>query len=426
MASLNYNWEDKYIVNITGRRDGSTKFGPGHRWGNFGAVGVAWLFSEEKWFKEHISFISFAKLNGSYGTSGGDGITNYQYFSRYNAQSVVYQGKTSLLPSSPESPDLHWELSKKSAVGLTLEFLKGRIGLEGNYYKTINTDLIVQQPLSSITGFTQYPINTDATIENTGYEINLNTRNIVHKDFSWSSNFGITVPRNKLASFPGIASLQLNFNYEVGRSLGNTKLYQYAGVDPQTGYYFFTTAAGVTGQNLFTLNQTNDKIASVDTSPEFYGTLSNSFRYKNLNLDFTFTGRKRMGLNYLGQQLFTFGTYNQNSSVSTLSRWQNPGDITDVPKVSTNALYDILQQNNFRQSTGAYEMITYARLQNVNVSYNFSNAFLKKANISVLNVFIQGQNLFTISKYGDMDPESLSVTATPPLRVFTAGFNITL
>lgn len=425
-GSVNYNWDDKYIINLTDRLDGSTKFGPDHRFGNFGAIGGAWLFSEEKWFKENIKFISFAKLNVNYGITGGDGIPNYQYLPRYLAQTTAYQGKSPLTPSTPENPDLHWEQNKKTAVGLNFEFFNGRIGIEANYYKTKSTDLLVQQPLSSTTGFLQYPINTPAIIQNTGFEYTLNTRNIVHKNFSWSSNFTFSTPRNKLVAFPGIDNLPLNFDYVIGKSLNNHKVYNYAGVDPQTGNYFFTTRAGVTGQNLLTLNATTDKTASVDLTPKFYGSVSNTFTYKSFTLDFTFTGRRRTGLTLYGQQAYSFGLFNQNSSVDVLNRWQKPGDITDVPKVSTAALNDIFQQNNFRQSTGAYETITYARLQNLNFAYNFNSNFLKRAHISVLSVFLQGQNLLTISKYGNMDPESLSVTATPPLRVFTAGFNVTL
>lgn len=427
-GQVTYNWDGKYILHLTGRRDGSTKFGPGHRFGNFGSVGAAWIFSEEKWIKETLPFLSFGKIRGSYGLTGGDGIGDYKFIPRYNVVSGTntYQGNASFTPGTPENRNLHWETNKKADIQLLLEFFKGRIAVDGSYYKNHSSDLLVQYPLASVTGATQYPSNSPILIENTGYEFNLNTKNIDAKNFSWSTNFGLTLMKNVLVSFPTLSGLQLNFDYEVGKSTQGIRLYNYAGVDPQTGNYFFTNAAGTTGQNLFTLSQTADKVAFIDKAPKFYGMINNSFSYKSFSLDFSISVRRRNGLNYLGQQQATFGVFNTNTSVSVLRRWQKEGDITDVPKLTTDGLTALLQQNNFRQSTGAYELITYARLQNASLSYNFSPAVLRKIKVSGLSVYLRGENLLSVSKYGDMDPESLAVTATPPLRVFTAGLNLTL
>jgi TonB-linked SusC/RagA family outer membrane protein len=427
-GALNYNWADKYILSLNGRRDGSTKFGPGHRFGNFGSVAGVWIFSEENLLKENIPFLSLGKIRASYGLTGGDGISNYAYIPRYQVVSGTntYQGNASFTPLSPVNRDLHYETNKKTDVQVILEFFKGRISLDGSYYKSHASDQLVQYPLASITGAIQYPSNSDVLIENTGYEFSINTKNIDGKDFKWSTYVGLTKAKNVLKSFPTLSNLQLNFNYEVGKSTQGLKLYTYAGVDPETGNYFFTTAGGVTGQNLFAMNQTTDRINFIDLAPKFYGIVTNSFTYKALTLDFSVSFRKRNGLNYLGQQQSTFGLFNTNSSVSVLDRWQNKGDVTDVPKISTNGLNSLFQQNNFRQSTGAYELITYARLQNMSMAYNFSPNVVRKLRVTNLSLYLRGENLLSASKYGDMDPESLSVTATPPLRVFTFGLNLTL
>lgn len=427
-TTVNYNWNNKYILNLTGRRDGSTKFGPGNRFGNFWAVGATYIITEEKWIKENLPFLSFAKIRGSYGLAGGDGIPNYIFLPRYVVTSGPngYQGNASFSPTTPENRNLHWETKKTTDVQMLLEFLKGRISIDGTYYKGNASDLLVQFPLASMTGATQFPSNSDVLIQNTGYEIALITKNISGRNFKWSSNFSVTKDKNVLKYFPTLKGLLQAFDAEVGKSTQGVKVYKYSGVDPETGNYFFTNAAGVTAQHLFFTLTQNDKTEFIDKAPVFYGMVTNSLSYKSFSLDFSISVRRRNGLNYLGQQQFTFGQFNQNSSVSVLDRWQKPGDITDVPKVSTNGLNSLLQLNNFRQSTGAYELITYARLQNASLSYNFNPALLKKIRVNNLSVFLRGENLLSVSKYGDMDPESLAVTATPPLRVFTFGMNVTL
>jgi hypothetical protein len=134
---------------------------------------------------------------------------------------------------------------------------------------------------------------------------------------------------------------------------------------------------------------------------------------------------KRMAKNINGYQLNLPGSFNVNPTTTALKRWQNPGDITDQPKVS-QSFFGILSQNAFVSSTGAYSDVTYARINNVNINYEFSGQWLKKANIKRLGVYLQGQNLATFSKYKDLDPESLSANSTGPLRVFVVGFNISL
>jgi len=424
---LNYNWDNKYILNLNGRIDGSTKFSERYHDGTFGSIGAAWLVSEEPWFKDNLPFISFAKLNSGYGISGTDGIANYLFLDRYTAQSNTYQGKPVLITSGPSNPDLRWEQKTSFDLGLNLEFFKGRIGLLTSYFRNVSSDLLTLQPLASTTGNQNYLENTSGKIENKGYEFTLNTRNVQTKNFTWSTSFQISLYRNKLLAYPNADRIAANFSAVEGKSVNGIKLLNYVGVDPTAGYYFYKTPAGVVGQNTFALNPNNiaDRTEFVDLQPRYFGSISNSFSFKSFSLDFTFTGRKRMGLNFMGQQSFTPGFFNMNSGISALVRWQKEGDITNVPRATTNVLNNLFGQALFKQSTGAYEMITYARLQNLNLNYSMNPDKLKKAGISVLSVFLRGENLLTISKYGDMDPENLNVGATPQMRTFTAGFNVT-
>jgi len=428
---INYIWAQKYIVNLSGRYDGSTKFGPGKQFGTFGSVGLAWLFSEERWIKDHLRFLSFGKLRGSYGTTGGDGIGNYAYLSYYSVSNNGYQGGLRIASNGLANPYLQWETNKKREVGLELRFLKDRIQVEASYYNNRTSNQLVGMPLSIVTGFGTISQNSPALIQNTGFEGQLTTINVQNKDFSWKTMFNISVNRNKLLAYPGAtpgSTIRQNPNYILGKSLQNQKVYKYAGVDPATGLYFFTNAKGETGSFLpfFTAGLNNDdRTVSVDLQPRYYGGLQNTLTYKGFTLDFFFSFIKRIGRNYLGQQLIIPGGNSLVPTTEWLKRWQKPNDVAVLPRLSTG-LNAFIQQSNFTQSSGAYEDATYARLQNVYLSYSFQPSFLKKAKINGLTVYLKGQNLFTISRYKSLDPENLAAGSTGPLRVYTGGFTITL
>jgi TonB-linked SusC/RagA family outer membrane protein len=425
---LNYTWDQKYILNLNGRYDGSTRFGPGKQFGKFGSVGAAWLMSEEKWFKNSLPFISFAKLRASYGTVGGDNLANYSYLATY-VIGRPYQGQGTLTPRTLTNPDLQWQQKQEFETGFTLEFLNGRIGLESNFYLTRSSNQLTGRILSSVTGFSGIITNAPAIVQTSGLELQINTKNIQGKDFSWSTGFNIAIPHNKLLSYPGgAAALAMINSYKIGKPVTGAALYNYAGVDPQTGYYNFINREGVKGTFFPFLDPTElsfaDRTQFIDLAPKYYGSITNTFRYKNLSLGFTFIFTNQMGLNYLGSQIINAGLFDQNTITASLARWQKPGDVTNVPKVTEN-INGFLEQQNFTQSTGAYSDASYVRLQNLNINYNFTQGFLKKAHIASLHLFLRGENLLTISKYKDIDPETLSATALPPSRVFVTGFNLT-
>ncbi len=424
---INYTYDNKYILNLNGRRDGSTRFGPGKQYGNFGSVGGAWLFGDEKWFRNSIPFITFGKLRASYGTVGGDGIGDYQFLDTYTVNSSSYQGNQGLNPTKIANPYLQWESNKESEVGLTLQFLKDRITFDGDYYNRKTSNQLIPQPLSTVTGFSNITINSPAVIRTNGIEFNLSTQNIRAKNFTWNTTLNMSFPKTKLLSYPGIAQLT-NFNWQIGKPTTGILLYQYNGVDPQTGNYTFTNAAGQTGSFLFgqgtQLDQTKDRTVFENLAPKFYGGFENTFSYKGFSLSFMFYFVNEIGPNYLGSQTYAPGYAFQNTTTADLRRWQKPGDQTDVPKASQSIL-GLFAQSNFHLSTGAYSSATFARLTNANIAYTFSQNWLKKAGISRLQVYASGQNLLTISKYGGLDPENLNPSLMPPLRIFTGGLNIT-
>lgn len=426
-AIVNYNWDNKYILDLNGRRDGSTKFGANKQFGNFGSIGAAWLFGDEKGVKQALPFLSFGKIKGSYGIVGGDHIPNYQFLSTYSLAANSYQGTTGLVPTAIRNPNLQWETNKDAEVTVSLGFLKDRITVDGTYYSGRTSNQLITQPLSTVTGFGFYVVNSPALISTNGYEFLLNTQNIKSKKLTWNTTINLTIPHSKLVAYPGIASLS-NANYVIGQPVTGILLYKYNGVDPETGFYNFTNKAGVSGPFQViggpSLSTSTDKTEFVDLSPKYYGGITNTVSYKGLSLSFSFSVTNRMGKNFLGQQSFGPGFSNTNTSTASLQRWQNPGDIATVQKASAG-LTALFTQSNFTNSTGAYSNATYARLNNVNINYAIPLKLLSKAHISAMNIYLAGQNLLTISKYGDLDPENLGAGRMPPLRIFTGGLNFT-
>jgi len=419
---LKYVWDNKYILDVNARRDGSTNFGPGMRFGNFGSVAGAWIFSEESFAKDNIPFLSFGKIRVSTGVVGGDNLPPFQYLSTYSVIGGTYGSKTGLKTNSLADPTLNWERNKDSEVGLELGFLHDRIYAEADYYYNKASNQLVDQPLSSVTGFTGYYLNSDAIISTSGWEFNFKSTNIKNKNFSWTTNFNITIPSSKLLKDP--SHVNQNVNYVLGKPVTGILLYKYNGVNPATGNYSFTNAAGATADYSSGLSQA-DKTQFVNLAPKFYGGLQNSITYRQLSVDFSINFTDRMGQSFLGQTPFPFGLFGLNGSTAWLNRWQKPGDITDIPKL-TSGFGGISRQELFQQSTGAYTNATYARLQNVSIRYHFKSELLTKMHLKNLSVYLQGQNLLTVSKFGGLDPENLSAGVIPPLRIFTAGFNITL
>jgi len=427
---INYNWDNKYIIDLNGRRDGSSKFGINNQFGSFGSVGAAWIISEENWFRKRLPFISFAKLKGSYGTTGGDAIQDYLTLNTYSKASA-YQGSLGLAPTALANPYLQWEKALKKDIGLNLEFFKGRVSFEGDYYDTRVNNQLVQQFLSSVTGFCGITTNRDAVIHSYGFEFILATHQIAGKNFSWTTTINGTIPKSILVSYPGLQTAG-PVNFVIGKSTNGVRVYQYLGVNPQTGSYNFSNRNGVVsdGSSLNgagALDPNVDKTQFIDLNPKFFGGITNSFRYKNFTLDMLITITNRMGRNALTQEPYSPGIFiapGVNPTTTVLTRWQKPGDNTNVARFS-QAFSSYRSYITLRSSSGAYSNAAYGRLQNANLSYAFPANLVKKAGLSALKIYVQGQNLITVSKYGDFDPENLD-SGMPPLRTITGGITLTL
>jgi TonB-dependent starch-binding outer membrane protein SusC len=422
---LNYNWQDKYLVTLSGRRDGSSRFGPGKQFADFGAVGAAWIFSGEGFFKKHVSFLSFGKLRASYGTSGSDQIANYDFLNLYNTNSYPYQGIQTLSPASLFNPDLAWEVDKKLEGGLELGFLKDRISTTISVYRSRSGNQLISTPLSEVTGFGAIPANLPALVQNSGLELVFNTTNIRSKNFRWTSSMNLTVPRNKLLAYPNFINSSYANTLVIGQPLTIQKVYHLLGVNDTTGVYQFATAKGSPTYNP-TPNVDNTSL--VNTNPKFYGGFQNRIEYKGISLDFHFQFVKQTGSNFIkyNDSYSTPGVF-QNQPSYVLNRWQKPGDIKPYEQFSQNysgAAYNATQY--VVNSDFAYSDASFIRLRNLALSYTLSPNWVHRAHLQDVRIKIQGENLLTITKYRGNDPESQNYFGLPPIRVLTAGIQVNL
>jgi hypothetical protein len=415
---LSYNWQEKYLLNLTARRDGSSRFGSDRQFGSFGATGVGWIFSKERFIENNFSFLSFGKLRASYGTTGNDQIPDYQYLSTYSSISNTYQGYTGLFPTQLTNPYFAWELVKKIEGGLELGFFKDRILASASYYRNRTGNQLVGFTLPFITGFPTIEYNLPAVVQNTGLELTLNTTNINTKSFSWTTAANLTVPGNKLIAFPNIENSGYNDRYVVGKSLFIQKLYHSTGVNPQTGLYSFSTknASGIP-------SSPQDLYPTKPITRKFYGGVDDQFSYKGFALDIFVQFVNQLGYNY--KKSFPLaGASGQNQPVAALNRWRLPGDVTNTQRFGT---FNGSSVNNYytfiTQSDGIVTSASFVRLKNLALSYQLPVAWKNKLHLQTTRIYLQCQNLLTITKYQGMDPETGGLNL-PPLRMITGGIQI--
>lgn len=422
---INYDWQDKYILDLTARRDGSSRFGSKNLFHNFGAVGGAWIFSKEGFMQKALPFISFGKLRASYGTTGNDQIGDYNFLNQYVSPTgvgVSYQGTTGLMPKGLSNPYLQWEETRKLQFGLDLGLLKDRILINANYFINRSSNQLLGYGLPIFTGFTTVAENFPATIQNSGWEFSLNTTNIKGKDFSWSSYFNLTLAQNKLVSFTNLATSSYASTYVIGQPITITRVYHFLGVDPATGVYQFADSHG---RPTSTPSASMDKTVIINNSPTFYGGFENNFRYKGFELDVLFQFVKQKGLNYFFGN--SPGIYDANQPVTVLDRWQKPGDVAPVQRYNSN--FSLLTQSaNMVSSDAGVSDASYIRLKNVSLSWQLPEKWEKKIHLQNCRIYALGQNLLTITKYPGMDPENKGAlnSVLPPLRVMTLGLQIGL
>jgi len=409
---FNYNWKQRYIINATARRDGSSRFGPSNQFANFGAVGLAWLFSNEPFLKDN-SWLSFGKIRTSYGTTGNDQIGDYQFLNTYTTSGVNYYGTVGLQPSRLYNADFGWETNKKLEVAIELGFLQDKIFTTAAYYQNRSSNQLVGMPLPGTTGFTSLQANLEATVENSGLEFTLRTNNYNSKNFDWTTNCNLTFARNELLEFPGLASSTYKQRYRIGQPLNIKLLYKYKGVNPETGLYQLEDL-----NNDGKIAAPDDQQTIVNLNPEFFGGIQNQLRYKQLTLDFLFQFVKQKN------QVYPMGAAGlmSNQQARKEDSWLQSGDDA-IYEIYTSGRNTVALNANalYTQSDATVTDASFIRLKNIAVSYELP-LLLKETQCKIM---LQSQNLLTFSKYKDGDPEFTAYGYLPPLKVITAGVQLT-
>lgn len=413
----NYIWKEKYIVNLTGRRDGSSRFGPGKQFGNFGAIGLAWIFSNEQFIKSGLPFLSSGKLRSSYGSTGSDAIGNYQYLNSYLSTTYPYNGTSGLVISRLANPDYSWETNRKLELGIELGFIKDAITFSASWYKNRSSNQLVGLPLPVITGQSSVQFNLPATVENTGWELQINTVNVKHSRFEWLTTFNVTIPKNKLVEFPNLDAFPAYNNiYQEGSSLFLKRTLQSNGVDPTTGSYTF---ADVNEDGSVSIDE--DGLFLKEIAQSYYGGINNHIRFGRVQLDIFFQFVNQTGSNYM--KSFSSPGMLSNQPNVVLGRWQESGDNAIIQRYSSITSIPYIYN---RFSDNVISDASFIRLKNASLSWQLPEKWMKKLKITGAKVNVQGQNLLTFTNFLGMDPESQNVSFLPPLRVVAAGFQLTL
>ena len=450
---INYDYASKYIVSLNYRRDGYSALSEKNRWGNFGGVSAAWRVSEEGFFKPLRNVVDDLKIKGSYGVVGNTDIYDYASKSFYSSYNYGINGTYGLAQIA--DPNLKWESSEKYSIGFNARLLD-RISVDFDYYYTKSSDLILDVPQSPSKGIPGNIITTNAgKMKNSGIELTVSADVIRNSQFTWETSFNITTNKNKVISLAnGVENILKGHNggLEItnitvpGKSIGRLYLYPTAGVDPKSGRRVFITPEGDRTLLMFEKGgwfyedgtEYAGEFEPVDcgnTLPTWYGGWTNNFKYKgfDLSLFFQFSG---------GNKIYN-GT---KASVSDMRYWNNSKDVYKkywTPE-RTHAEYPMpIYGDNYSNGSALpisdlVEKGDYLRLKNVSLGYTFNTKNWSKAvGISALRLYVQAQNLFVITGYSGMDPETLtnveSATLSggtdkntlPQARTYTIGVNLT-
>jgi TonB-linked SusC/RagA family outer membrane protein len=438
---LNYNIDDKYILNFNGRRDGSSRFGPGNQFGNFGSIGGAWVASSEKWFKDLMpSFVTFFKLRASYGVTGSDGVADYVYLSRWASgnsgdQYPGYGNVTRpLISQQADNQIFHWQANKALNQGLEMDFLdNSRITLQVDHYRNRCNNQLLNYPTPAFTGFTSVTANWPATVQNSGWEFTLTAKVISKKDFSWVISSNISFNSNKLLAYPNIQSSPYFNKLLVGQSLSTVYLYHYLGVSPLNGNYAIqdynhdgVISSG--GLNYAPLSIQNDNNVAVKLNPQYTGGINTQFNFKGVYVSMLFDFVKQIGRNaFVSNGMPGTILFNQPEELVN-NHWQKPGDIKPYRAYSTGTVQESNSVQNsiyFNASDGVYTDASFIRLSNLSVAYNLPKVVAARLGMKGCNFFMNAENVFVLTKYKGVDPEIQNFNIMPQAKVFTAGLSFT-
>lgn len=396
-ANAEYNYKEKYYVTGSIRRDGSSKFAPGHRWGTFWSAGAKWDLKKEDFLKD-VEWLNDLSLSVNYGTTGNDsGTGSYGYFGSYGVGGL-YNGESSLGIASMSNPDLTWETTAKWNVGLNFSIFD-RAHFQVDFYRNKSTDMLMSIPYSMTTGFSS-GIGNVAAMTNTGVEANVDVDILKTKDFYWSFKANVGYNKNEITElFQGRDEYVLantGLKMAVGHAYGEFFQVRFAGVDPMTGAPLYYDKDGNKTKKF---NEERDAVfLGKKRYAPWTGGFGTNFRYKNVSLiaDFAWVAGKYMIINddyFIANPQLATGW---NQRVEMLNIWTTPGQITDIP----GAKYDVQFTDQMLQNA------SFLRMKTLSIQYEFPKKWMQATRyIKGVKVFGIARNLFTITPFEGYDPE---------------------
>lgn len=400
-ARLNYKLKDRYLISLSGRADGSSRFGPNNKYGFFPAASVGWIISEENFMADN-GVVSMLKLRSSYGLTGNADIPNYQYQGGY--QPANYGNTSGLVTDRVPNGDLSWETTAQLDLGIDIGLLNDRLSMQFDYYNKQTTDLLLDREIPSITGFSTVLDNV-GTLENKGIELVINYAIIRNNALTWNVGMNFSKNENKVLSLTNgetmidPSSTRFMNVVKVGEPIGVFYGAQYAGVNPANGDALWYVNGDTPGETTNNHNLARKVVLGNPTPTTVYG-INMNVQYKGFDLSVLLQGVAGNKIfNAAGQFMSVAGRYEDNQTVDQMRRWQKPGDITDVPQAR------LYRNNGGQASSRALSDGDYLRLKTVTLGYTLPASVVQKIKFNQARVYVTGQNLLTFTDYKGWDPE---------------------
>jgi len=435
---FNYGLKDKYLFTLTGRVDGSSKFGSSNRYAFFPSAAVAWRLSDENFIKA-IPVISNLKLRTSYGVTGNSEITAYQALAGMRNYSVIFNGARAvgIGISRLANPDLRWEKTHQVDAGLELGLFQNRLSLEVDVYRKLTTDMLLSAPVPSSSGFTTVSKNV-GSMENRGIEIGVNTVNVNTNGFTWNTTFNLSLNRNRVIALTGgsdifLGSTVVREGQPVGSFFGYVHQGTWSTAEESQAAKYLKKPGDVKYQDVNNDGVINDKDRVIIGKgiPDGFGTLLNSFKYKNFDLTVDLQFMYGNDVLFRSEHSAEDRTGIANSFKTVLNAWTPENQNTPIAQ-----LRPVSAGYNTNEDTHRVKDGSFIRGRNFLLAYTFAPAVVDKLHLNRLRVFTSVQNLFLITKYRGYDPE-VSTTGNafdqgvalydyPKPRVFMVGVNVGL
>ena len=428
MGRVNYTFNEKYLITLTGRSDGASQLAVGNKWAFFPSVAVGWRLADESFIK-NLNLFSNLKLRASYGQVGNAGVNPYSTQANLINTGYDFDGTAAygFAPQNLANKDLRWERSKELNLGIDFGFFKNRISGTLELYNRKTEDLILNQKLPTVSGFTQVIANVGA-IENKGIELTLNTANVVSTDFTWSTSFAFTKNKNKLLELYGDGQLSdKGNNLFVGYPIRANFDYKFDGIwqtsekDQAALYKQVPGSVKVVDQNgdgiISSTNNIDDRAYLGTQLPNWILGITNRFKYKNL--DFSFFTYYRNGTQYRNNTLAgTFGDLGTRyNKLAGLDYWR-----IDNP---SNTYFGVVAANPYRNAI-FYQDASFLRISDITLGYTLSPKALSALKLGSARIYGQISNPFVFTKFTGFDPEfnSSIYQDDVPSMIYTFGINV--